>query len=149
AAGDIVCLAGIEDITIGETIADVEHRVAIPPIAIDEPTVSMIFGVNTSPVAGREGQYVTSRQLRDRLERELLGNVSIRLEPTESPEMVKVVGRGELQLSILIEMMRREGFEMQVSRPDIVTKELKGGIVEPVEELVIDVPDDHQGVVIA
>jgi GTP-binding protein len=149
AAGDIVCLAGIEDITIGETIADVEHRVAIPPIAIDEPTVSMIFGVNTSPMAGREGQYVTSRQLRDRLDRELLGNVSIRLEPTDSPEAVKVVGRGELQLSILIEMMRREGYEMQVSRPDIVTKDVNGQIVEPVEELVIDVPEDHQGIVIA
>src|SRR5437870_889685 len=149
AAGDIVCLAGIDDITIGETIADVEHRIAIPPVAIDEPTVSMIFGVNTSPVAGRDGQYVTSRQLRDRLDRELLGNVSIRLEPTDTPEQVKVVGRGELQLSILIEMMRREGFELQVSRPDIVTKDLKGQIVEPVEELVIDVPEDHQGVVIA
>jgi GTP-binding protein len=149
AAGDIVCLAGIEDITIGETIADVEHRIAIPPIAIDEPTVSMIFGVNTSPMAGREGQYVTSRQLRDRLDRELLGNVSIRLEPTDFPEQVKIVGRGELQLSILIEMMRREGFELQVSRPDIVTKTLGGQVVEPVEELVIDVPEDHQGVVIA
>jgi GTP-binding protein len=149
AAGDIVCLAGIEDITIGETIADVEHRIAIPPVAIDEPTVSMVFGVNTSPMAGREGQYVTSRQLRDRLDRELLGNVSIRLEPTDSPEQVKVVGRGELQLSILIEMMRREGYELQVSRPDIVTKALGGAIVEPVEELVIDVPEDHQGIVIA
>jgi GTP-binding protein len=147
AAGDIVCLAGIEDITIGETITDMEHQIAIPPVAIDEPTVSMIFGVNTSPMAGREGQYVTSRQLRDRLDRELLGNVSIRLEPTDSPEQVKVVGRGELQLSILIEMMRREGYELQVSRPDIVTKEINGQIVEPVEELVIDVPEDHQGVV--
>src|SRR6186713_2046355 len=144
AAGDIVCLAGIEDITIGETITDMEHQ-----IAIDEPTVHMIFGVNTSPVAGREGQYVTSRQLKDRLDRELLGNVSIRTEETDSPEQVKVVGRGELQLSILIEMMRREGFEIQVSRPDIVTKEIGGAIVEPVEELVIDVPEDHQGIVIA
>jgi GTP-binding protein len=149
AAGDIVCLAGIEDITIGETITDLEHRIAIPPVAIDEPTVSIIFGVNTSPMAGREGQYVTSRQLRDRLERELLGNVSIRLEPTDSPEQVKIVGRGELQLSILIEMMRREGFELQVSRPDIVTKEIDGTIVEPVEELIIDVPEEHQGIVIA
>jgi GTP-binding protein len=149
AAGDIVCLAGIADITIGETIADVEHRVAIPPVAIDEPTVSMIFGVNTSPMSGRDGQYVTSRQLRDRLDRELLGNVSIRLEPTDTPEQIKVIGRGELQLSILIEMMRREGFELQVSRPDIVTKEINGRIVEPVEELVIDVPEEHQGVVIA
>jgi GTP-binding protein len=149
AAGDIVCLAGIEDITIGETIAGAESPVAIPPTAIDEPTVSMIFGVNTSPMAGREGTYVTSRQLRDRLERELLGNVSIRLEPTDSPEQVKVVGRGELQLSILIEMMRREGFELQVSRPDIVTKTINGSTVEPIEELVIDVPQDHQGIVIA
>ena len=149
AAGDIVCLAGIEDITIGETITDMEHQIAIPPIAIDEPTVSMIFGVNTSPMAGRDGQYVTSRQLKDRLDKELLGNVSIRLEPTDTPEQFKVVGRGELQLSILIEMMRREGFELQVSRPDIVTKEINGQIVEPVEELVIDVPEDHQGVVIA
>jgi GTP-binding protein len=149
AAGDIVCLAGIEQITIGETIADVTHRVAIPPVAIDEPTVSMIFGVNTSPMAGREGQYVTSRQLRDRLERELLGNVSIRLEPTETPEQVKVIGRGELQLSILIEMMRREGYELQVSRPDIVTKRLGATVVEPVEDLVIDVPELYQGVVIA
>jgi GTP-binding protein len=149
AAGDIVCLAGIEDITIGETIADVEQQVPIPPIAIDEPTVSMIFGVNTSPMAGRDGQYVTSRQIKDRLERELLGNVSIRLEPTDTPEQMKVVGRGELQLSILIEMMRREGFELQVSRPDIVTKTIDGQVVEPVEELVIDVPEDHQGIVIA
>jgi GTP-binding protein len=148
-AGDIVCLAGIEDITIGETVADVEHPSPIPPTAIDEPTVSMIFGVNTSSMAGREGQFVTSRQLKDRLDKELLGNVSIRVEPTDTPEQMKVVGRGELQLSILIEMMRREGFELQVSRPDIVTKDLKGVVVEPVEELVIDVPEDHQGIVIA
>jgi GTP-binding protein len=149
AAGDIVCLAGIEDITIGETIADAEHRIAIPPVAIVEPTVSMIFGVNTSPMAGRDGQFVTSRQLKDRLDRELVGNVSIRVEPTDTPEQMKVVGRGELQLSILIEMMRREGFEIQVSRPEIVTKEIDGKKVEPVEELVIDVPEDHQGIVIA
>jgi GTP-binding protein len=148
-AGDIVCLAGIADITIGETIADVEHRLALTPIAVDEPTVSMIFGVNTSPVAGREGQYVTSRQIKDRLERELLGNVSIRVEPTETPEQMKVLGRGELQLSILIEMMRREGFELQVSRPDIVTREVNGKVMEPIEELVIDVAEEFQGVVIA
>ena len=148
-AGDIVCVAGIDDITIGETIADPEHRVAIPPTAVDEPTVSMIFGVNTSPMAGRDGQYVTSRNLKERLDKELLGNVSVRVEPTETPEQMKVVGRGELQLSILIEMMRREGFELQVSRPEIVTKEIDGVRVEPVEELVIDVPEDFQGVVIA
>jgi GTP-binding protein len=149
AAGDIVCLAGIEDITIGETIASPEHRIAIPPIAVDEPTVSMIFGVNTSPSAGRDGQYVTSRNIRDRLARELLGNVSIRVEDTDSPEQMKVIGRGELQLSILIEMMRREGFELQVSRPDIVTKDIDGVKMEPVEDLVIDVPEEYQGVVIA
>jgi GTP-binding protein len=149
AAGDVICLAGIENITIGETIADPEHRIAIPPVAVDEPTVSMIFGVNTSPMAGRDGQYVTSRNLRDRLERELLGNVSIRVEDTETPEQLKVLGRGELQLSILIEMMRREGFELQVSRPEIVTKEVNGHRVEPVEDLVIDVQEDFQGVVIA
>jgi len=149
AAGDIVCLAGIEDITIGETITDLEHPVPIPLIAIDEPTVSMIFGVNTSPMAGREGRYVTSRQLRERLDKELLGNVAIKLEPTDSPEQFKVLGRGELQLSILIEMMRREGFELQVSRPEIVTKTIEGTRVEPVEELVIDVAEDFQGVVIA
>jgi GTP-binding protein len=148
-AGDIVCLAGIEDINIGETIADPEHRMAIPVIAVDEPTVSMVFGVNTSPVAGRHGQYVTSRHLRERLARELLGNVSLRIEDTDTPEQVNVIGRGELQLSILIEMMRREGYEVQVSRPEIVTREIDGLRMEPVEELVIDVPEDFQGVVIA
>jgi GTP-binding protein len=149
AAGDIVCLAGIEDITIGETIADVEHRLAMPPIAVDEPTVSMIFGVNTSPMSGREGQFVTSRQIKDRLDKELLGNVSIKVEPTDTPEQMKVLGRGELQLSILIEMMRREGYELQVSRPDIVTKTVNGQVMEPVEDLVIDVAEEFQGVVIA
>ena len=149
AAGDIVCLAGMPDITIGETVTEVERQAPVAMVAIDEPTVSMVFGVNTSPMAGRDGQYVTSRQVRDRLERELVGNVSIRLENTDSPETVKVIGRGELQLSILIEMMRREGYEMQVSRPEIVTKEQNGHRVEPVEDLVIDVPEDFQGVVIA
>ena len=149
AAGDIICLAGIDHITIGETIADPEQRVPIPPIAVDEPTVSMVFGVNTSPMAGRDGQYVTSRNIRDRLAKELLGNVSIRVEDTDSPELMKVVGRGELQLSILIEMMRREGFELQVSRPEIITREAGGRTLEPVEELVIDVPEEFQGVVIA
>jgi GTP-binding protein len=148
-AGDIVCLAGIENITIGETIADPEHRIAIPPIAIDEPTVSMVFGVNTSPFAGRDGQYLTSRHLRDRLQKELLGNVSLRVEDTDSPEQMKVLGRGELQLAILIEMMRREGFELQVSRPEIVTKEIDGTRMEPIEDLVVDVAEDFQGMVIA
>jgi len=149
AAGDIVCVAGIADITIGETVADPEHRRAVPVIAVDEPTVSMIFGVNTSPVAGREGSYVTSRNLRERLARELLGNVSLRIEDTDTPEQVKVVGRGELQLSILLEMMRREGYELQVSRPEIVTREIDGRLREPVEDLVIDVPEDYQGIVMA
>jgi GTP-binding protein len=148
-AGDIVCLAGIEDINIGETIADPEHPEVIPPIAIDEPTVSMIFGVNTSPLAGRDGSYVTSRHLRDRLEKELLGNVSLKVEPTATPEQMKVLGRGELQLAILIEMMRREGYEIQVSRPEIVTKEINGVRMEPVEDLVIDVAEEFQGAVIA
>jgi GTP-binding protein len=148
-AGDIVCLAGMADITIAETITEIERQSPVPVIAVDEPTVSIVFGVNTSPVAGREGQYVTSRQVRDRLEKELIGNVSIRLEDTGSPETMKVIGRGELQLSILIEMMRREGFELQASRPEIVTKEVNGQKMEPVEDLVIDVPEDFQGVVIA
>jgi GTP-binding protein len=149
AAGDIVCVAGIADITIGETVADPDHRLALPPIAVDEPTVSMIFGVNTSPLAGRDGSYVTSRNLRERLERELLGNVSVRVEDTDTPEQMKVIGRGELQLSILIEMMRREGYELQVSRPEIVTREMGGQRMEPIEELVIDVPEEYQGVIMA
>jgi GTP-binding protein len=149
AAGDIVCLAGIADITIGETVASPEQPLAIPPIAVDEPTVSMIFGVNTSPFAGREGPFVTSRQLRERLQRELVGNVSIRVEDTDSPEQLNVIGRGELQLAILIEMMRREGYELQVSRPEIVTRETPDGLMEPVEDVVIDVPEEYQGTVIA
>jgi len=149
AAGDIICLAGIAGIMIGETIADAENPVPIATIAIEEPTVSMIFGVNTAPFAGRDGQFVTSRQLKDRLDRELVGNVSIRVEPTDTPEQMKVIGRGELQLSILIEMMRREGYEMQVSRPEIVVKEIDGARMEPVEELVVDVAEEFQGMVIA
>ncbi|MGH9175172.1 MAG: EF-Tu/IF-2/RF-3 family GTPase, partial [Vicinamibacterales bacterium] len=149
AAGDIVCLTGIDDITIGETIANPEYRIAIPPIAIDEPTVSMIFGINTSPVCGRDGQFVTSRHLRERLERELLGNVSLQVEDTDTPEQMKVLGRGELQLAILIEMMRREGYEVQVSRPEIVTRQIDGVKMEPIEELIIDVAEEFQGVVIA
>jgi GTP-binding protein len=148
-AGDIVCLAGMADITIAETITEIERQCPVPVIAVDEPTVSIVFGVNTSPMAGREGPYVTSRQIKDRLDRELVGNVSIRLENTDSPEQVKVVGRGELQLSILIEMMRREGFELQVSRPEIVIKTIETGRVEPVEDLMIDVPEAFQGGVIA
>ena len=149
AAGDIICLAGIDDITIGETIIDPQDPRPIPPLHVDEPTVSMIMGVNTSPMAGRDGQYVTSRNLRDRLARELVGNVSIRVEDTESPEQMQVIGRGELQLSILVEMMRRESYELQVSRPQIITRNTAGRVEEPVEELVVDVAEDYQGVVIA
>jgi GTP-binding protein len=148
-AGDIVCLAGLEEITIGETITDPAAPAPIAAFAIDEPTVSMVFGVNTSPRAGREGQFVTSRNLRERLDRELVGNVSIRLEEVGSPEQVKVVGRGELQLAILIEMMRREGYELQVSRPEVVTRQTDVGLAEPVEDVVIDIPEEFQGVVIA
>ena len=149
AAGDVICLAGIDNITIGETITDLETPKPIPPLHVDEPTVSMIFGINTSPMGGRDGKYVTSRNLRDRLARELIGNVSIRVQDTEFAEQMRVVGRGELQLSILIEMMRREGYEIQVSRPQIVTREIDGRTEEPVEHLVIDVAEDYQGVVIA
>ena len=149
AAGDIICLAGIDDITIGETITDPDDPRPIPPQHVDEPTVSMIFGINTSPMAGRDGRFVTSRNLRERLARELIGNVSIRVEETDSPEQMKVIGRGELQLSILVEMMRREGYELQVSRPEIVTRQTGGRIEEPVEELIIDVAEDYHGVVIA
>ena len=149
AAGDIICLAGIDDITIGETITDPRDPRPVPPLHVDEPTVSMVMGVNTSPTAGRDGRYVTSRNLRDRLARELVGNVSLRVEDTGSPEQVQVIGRGELQLSILVEMMRREGYELQVARPQIVTRRAGGGVEEPVEELVIDVAEDYQGVVIA
>ena len=149
AAGDIICLAGLDDITIGETITGPDDPRPIPPLHVDEPTVSMVFGVNTSPMSGRDGRYVTSRNLRDRLARELVGNVSIRVEDTDSPEQVRVIGRGELQLSILIEMMRREGYELQVSRPRIVTRKRSGRTEEPVEELVIDAAEDYQGVVIA
>ncbi|MFO7300851.1 MAG: translational GTPase TypA [Acidobacteriota bacterium] len=149
AAGDVICVAGIEGIMIGETIAAAENPEAIPAISVDEPTVSMVFGVNTSPFAGRDGRFVTSRQIRERLDRELIGNVSLRVEPTDSPEQMKVIGRGELQLAILIEMMRREGYELQVSRPEIVTREIDGVRSEPVEDLVIDVAEDYQGMVIA
>ncbi len=149
AAGDVICLAGIDDITIGETITSPDDPRPIPPMHVDEPTVSMVFGVNTSPMAGRDGRYVTSGNLRDRLARELVGNVSIRVEDTDSPELVQVIGRGELQLSILVEMMRREGYELQVSRPRIVTRKRNGRTEEPVEALTIDVAEDYQGVVIA
>ncbi len=139
--GDIVAVAGVEGITIGETITSVENPAPLPLIVIDEPTIAIQFSVNNSPFAGREGQYVTSRNLRERLEKELLTNVSIRVEDTGSPDSFKVLGRGELQLAILIEMMRREGFELMAGRPEIVTKMVDGVRMEPVEHLTIDVPE--------
>ena len=146
--GEIVALAGIEGIEIGETITSADNPRPLPIIAVDEPTISMIFSVNNSPFAGRDGKYVTSRQLRERLDREVLGNVAIRVEETESPEQMKVSGRGELQLSILIEMMRREGYELQVSKPEVITrKEADGQLLEPIEQVVVDCPEEFIGVV--
>jgi GTP-binding protein len=146
--GDIIAVAGIPGITIGETITSVENPEPLPLIVIDEPTIAMQVSVNNSPFAGREGSLVTSRNIRERLDRELLTNVSIRVEDTGSPESFKVLGRGELQLSVLIEMMRREGFEMMVGRPEIVTKRVDGKLMEPVEHLTIDIPDNFVGTVI-
>ena len=146
--GDIVAVAGVAGITIGETITDFENPNPLPAIVIDEPTIAMQFSVNTSPFAGREGQYVTSRNIRDRLEKELLTNVSIRVDDGNTPDTFKVMGRGELQLAILIEMMRREGFELTVGRPEIVNKTIDGQVMEPVELVTIDVPEAHVGTVI-
>jgi GTP-binding protein len=146
--GDIVAIAGVAGITIGETITGIENPSPLPLIVIDEPTIAMQFSVNNSPMAGREGQYVTSRNLRERLEKELLTNVSIRVEDTGSPDSFKVLGRGELQLAILIEMMRREGFELMVGRPEIVTRTVDGKVMEPVEHLTIDIPENFVGTVI-
>jgi GTP-binding protein len=146
--GDIVAVAGVEGITIGETITSLDNPAPLPNIAIDEPTIAMQFTVNTSPFSGREGQYVTSRNLRERLEKELLTNVSIRVEETGSTDSFKVMGRGELQLSILIEMMRREGYELMVGKPEIVTKTIDAKLMEPVERLTIDIPEEFVGVVI-
>jgi GTP-binding protein len=145
--GDIVAVAGVEGITIGETITDAENPSPLPPITIDEPTIAMQFTVNTSPFAGREGTYVTSRHLRERLQKELLTNVSLRMEETENTDTFKVMGRGELQLSILIEMMRREGYELMVGKPEIVTRRMGGKLMEPVERLTVDVPEEFIGVV--
>jgi GTP-binding protein len=145
---DIVAVAGVEGITIGETITSAENPSPLPPIIIDEPTIAMQFSINNSPMVGREGQWVTSRNLRERLEKELLTNVSVRVEETGTPDSFKVLGRGELQLSILIEMMRREGYELMVGRPEIVTKEVNGKLMEPVEHLTIDIPEAFIGTVI-
>ncbi len=146
ALGDIVAVAGVEGITIGDTITSAEAPAPLPRVAIDEPTIAMQFTVNTSPFAGREGTYVTSSHLRERLQKELLTNVSLRVEETETTDTFKVLGRGELQLSILIEMMRREGYELMVGKPEIVTKRVDGKLMEPVERLTVDVPEEFVGV---
>ncbi len=145
--GDIVAVAGVEGITIGETITNAENPAPLPHITIDEPTIAMQFTINTSPFAGREGSYVTSRNLRERLEKELLTNVSLRMQETATTDSFVVMGRGELQLSILIEMMRREGYELMVGKPEIVTKRVDGKLMEPVERLTVDIPEEFVGVV--
>ncbi len=146
-AGNIVCITGIEGLNISDTLCDPKNVEALPPLEVDEPTVSMTFQVNNSPFAGREGKFVTSRNIRDRLQRELIHNVALRVEDTDSPDRFKVSGRGELHLSILIENMRREGFEMGVSRPEVIMKEVDGQKQEPFEAVMFDVEDQHQGAV--
>jgi len=145
-AGEIVAIAGVEGITIGETVTSVETPRALVHVPVDEPTISMLFTVNTSPFSGREGAYVTSRNLRERLEKELLTNVALRVEETDSTDSFKVLGRGELQLAILIETMRREGFELAVGKPEIVTREVDGKTQEPMEQLILDCPAEFVGV---
>ncbi len=147
--GEIVALAGFDDINIGETITLVDNPKPLPVINVDEPTIVMIFGVNNSPFSGIDGKFVTSRQIGERLQKELLGNVALRVAPTDSPDQFKVSGRGELQLSILIEMMRREGYEIQVSKPEVITKkdETTGALLEPIEQVVVDCPEEFIGVV--
>jgi GTP-binding protein len=144
-AGDIVCVTGIEGLKISDTLCDPTAPEALPPLSVDEPTVSMTFQVNDSPFAGKEGKYVTSRNIKDRLERELIHNVALRVEPGDTPDKFKVSGRGELHLSVLIESMRREGFELGVSRPEVIRKEVDGVMQEPYEQLVIDCEERHQG----
>jgi GTP-binding protein len=146
-AGEIVVLAGIEDIYIGETISSADDPHPLPRITVDEPTISMIFSVNTSPFSGREGKWVTSRKVRERLDKEALANVAIRVETTDSMDSFKVSGRGELQLAIIIEMMRREGYELQVSKPEVITRHDNGRKLEPIEQTVIDCPETFIGVV--
>jgi len=146
-AGDIVAVTGMDELFISETLCDREAVVALPALTVDEPTVTMTFQVNTSPFAGQEGKYLTSRQIRDRLQKELLHNVALRVDDTDDPEKFKVSGRGELHLSVLIENMRREGFELAVSRPEVIYKDVDGEIHEPYESVTIDVDDEHQGTI--
>jgi GTP-binding protein len=146
-AGDIVAVTGIESVNIGLTVCDPEHPQGLPPISVDEPTLAMNFQVNTSPLAGREGKFVTSRQLRERLYRELQSNVALRVEDTDEPDVLRVCGRGELHLTILIENMRREGYELAVSRPQVLTRIVNGEVHEPYEALTVDIEEAHQGAV--
>jgi GTP-binding protein len=146
-AGDLFIVAGIPEVEVGDTIAAADDPTALPRLVVDEPVLRMTFGVNTSPYAGRDGQFLTSRHLRERLDREILGNVSIRLADTDSPDIIEVAARGELQLAVLIETMRREGYELQVSRPEVITREIDGKRHEPLERGTCDVPDEHVGTV--
>ncbi len=146
-AGDIVCITGVDKLNISDTICDPNQVEALPPLTVDEPTVSMTFQVNDSPFAGREGKFVTSRNIRERLERELIHNVALRVEDTDSAEKFKVSGRGELHLSVLIENMRREGYELGVSRPEVIVKEIDGQKQEPYENVIFDIEEEHQGAV--
>jgi GTP-binding protein len=146
-AGDIVAITGVEEVNIGLTVCDPESAQALPPIRVDEPTIAMNFQVNTSPLAGREGKFVTSRQLRERLYRELQSNVALRVDDTDEPDVMRVSGRGELHLTILIENMRREGYELAVSRPQVLTKIVSGEVHEPYEALTVDIEDTHQGAI--
>jgi len=146
-AGDLFVLAGIAEVEVGDTVAGLDVTAALPRLEVDEPVIRMSFGVNTSPYAGREGKFVTSRHLKDRLAKEILGNVSIKITDTDSPDVTSVAGRGELQLAVLIENMRREGFELQVSRPEVVTKEINGKKHEPLETGTCDVPDEYVGTI--
>jgi GTP-binding protein len=145
--GEICAIAGLADVTIGETLADADNPVALPAITVDEPSLSMTIGINTSPLAGKEGSKLTARLVKQRLDSELVGNVSIRVLPTERPDAWEVQGRGELQLAVLVETMRREGFELTVGKPQVVTREIDGKVHEPVERVAIDVPEDYLGVV--
>ncbi|HSF16989.1 MAG TPA: translational GTPase TypA [Vicinamibacteria bacterium] len=147
-AGDIVCFAGVDGIAIGDTVTDSESPAPLPRLHVDEPTLSMVFQVNSSPLAGREGEHVTSRKLKERLEKELLTNVSLQMEPTDSADAFKVYGRGELQLAILVETMRREGYELALGNPEVVTRQVDGRKQEPFEILLVDVAEPYQGVVV-
>ncbi len=145
--GDIIAVAGLDELEIGDTLSDPEDPRPLPPVKVDEPTLAMVFSVNTSPMAGREGTYLTSRKLKERLEKEAMTNVAIRVEATDSPDAFKVSGRGELQLAILIEMMRREGYEMSVGKPEVLTRTISGTVHEPMELLVIDCPEEFIGAI--